>query len=237
MLSGRSLCDGLITRPEESYRLSCVVVCDLETTWIRWSWPTVGGGCHASIKQTNKQTNWQTGGRTDWRVLRLAPLQISIRSVNKAFPLHYASSSLIMLPSNETFHSCFPSSPNPFCFSIDSCRRPLRSCSTAGKVKQSHYRPWQALRVPRGRGSQILRQSAHEDKFVNPSQRPPLPQKIFLVLISVRGWVYPRTIVRSKRWYQWKFLMTQSGIDPATFRFVSQCLKHCATVCPPFNWR
>jgi len=31
-LSGRGLCDELITRPEESYGLCCVVVCDLETT-------------------------------------------------------------------------------------------------------------------------------------------------------------------------------------------------------------
>jgi len=31
-LSGRGLCDELITRPEESYRLCCVVVCDLETS-------------------------------------------------------------------------------------------------------------------------------------------------------------------------------------------------------------
>jgi hypothetical protein len=29
-LSGRGLCDELITRPEESYRLWCVVLCDLE---------------------------------------------------------------------------------------------------------------------------------------------------------------------------------------------------------------
>jgi hypothetical protein len=31
-LLSSSLCDELITRPEESYRLWCVVVCDLETT-------------------------------------------------------------------------------------------------------------------------------------------------------------------------------------------------------------
>ena len=34
VLSGRGLCDELITRPGESYRLCCVVVCDLETTRI-----------------------------------------------------------------------------------------------------------------------------------------------------------------------------------------------------------
>ena len=32
MLSVRGLCDELITRPEKSYRLCCVVVCDLETS-------------------------------------------------------------------------------------------------------------------------------------------------------------------------------------------------------------
>jgi hypothetical protein len=34
VLSGRGLCDELITRPEESYRLWRVIVCDLETTKI-----------------------------------------------------------------------------------------------------------------------------------------------------------------------------------------------------------
>jgi len=34
VLSGRGLCDELITRPEESYRMWCVVVCDLETSRI-----------------------------------------------------------------------------------------------------------------------------------------------------------------------------------------------------------
>ena len=32
VLSGRGLCDELITRPEQSYRLCCVVMCDLETS-------------------------------------------------------------------------------------------------------------------------------------------------------------------------------------------------------------
>ena len=35
VLSGRGLCDELITRPKESNRLWCVVVCDLETSRIR----------------------------------------------------------------------------------------------------------------------------------------------------------------------------------------------------------
>jgi hypothetical protein len=35
VLSGRGLCDGLITRPEESYRLWCVLVCDLGTSRMR----------------------------------------------------------------------------------------------------------------------------------------------------------------------------------------------------------
>jgi len=41
VLSGRGLCDELITRPEESYRLCRVVVCDLETSRMR-PWPALG---------------------------------------------------------------------------------------------------------------------------------------------------------------------------------------------------
>jgi len=42
VLSGRGLCDELITRPEMSYRLWCVVVCDLETSRMRRPWPAMG---------------------------------------------------------------------------------------------------------------------------------------------------------------------------------------------------
>jgi len=38
VLPGIGLCDELITAPEESYRLWFVVVCDLETSWMRRPW-------------------------------------------------------------------------------------------------------------------------------------------------------------------------------------------------------
>ena len=49
VLSRRGLGDELITRPEESYRLSCVIVCNLETSWMWRPLPT--GGCRAKKKK------------------------------------------------------------------------------------------------------------------------------------------------------------------------------------------
>jgi hypothetical protein len=42
VLSVRGLCNELITCPNESYRLWCVVVCDLETSRMRRPWPAFG---------------------------------------------------------------------------------------------------------------------------------------------------------------------------------------------------
>ena len=48
VLSGRGLCDGLIIRPEESYRLCCAVVCDLETS--RMGAPYIYDISHLRVK-------------------------------------------------------------------------------------------------------------------------------------------------------------------------------------------
>jgi hypothetical protein len=52
VLSGRGLCDGPITCPEESYRLWCVVLCDLATSWMRRLWAT-GGAVAPKTNKTN----------------------------------------------------------------------------------------------------------------------------------------------------------------------------------------
>jgi len=50
VLSGRGLCDELITRLEESYRLWCVVVCDLEKLKNEEAMTRVGSQYHSKKK-------------------------------------------------------------------------------------------------------------------------------------------------------------------------------------------
>ena len=114
--------------------------------------------------------------------------------------------------------------------------RTCRFSSAKGRVKDRVI-PVKCLTVPDFWGSQISRQSPHEDgKFVSPTHRPPLPpQEILLVLISVRVWVEPRTTVRPERLYRWKIRNTASGIEPATFRLVAQCLNQLGHRMTPKN--
>ena len=77
--------------------------------------------------------------------------------------------------------TCFSASPygiwkviNVYVFNLSVWMLNCTRCMV--KVKQSHYRPGQALRVPGSWGSQISRQSAHEGgKIVSPTHWPPLP--------------------------------------------------------------
>jgi len=54
VLSGRGLCDELITRPEESYRLWCVVVCDLENLKNEEAMTRVGSQRHEKKLHTHR---------------------------------------------------------------------------------------------------------------------------------------------------------------------------------------
>ena len=119
-----------------------------------------------------------------------------------------------------------------FCPSVASIRVII---NTILQVKQSHYSPGQALRVPVGWGSQISRQSTHEcDKIVSPTHWPSLtpPKKYSWYSFLLEAESTPMAIVRPEGLCQWKIPKTPMGFEPATFRLVAQCLNQLRHLVP-----
>jgi hypothetical protein len=92
-----------------------------------------------------------------------------------------------------------------------------------GKVQLSLLQAMKAQRVVRRRGSHIFYTIVSQMAVRLSALRAgrPLPPRRFLVLISVRGRVDPRAIVRLEGLGKLKNPMTSWGFEPATFRLVA----------------
>ena len=100
VLSGRGLRNGPITRPQEYYRLWCVVVYDLETSWMRRPWPS--GGLSHKKKTVTRDWQWRNCSSTPDYVSYLLYVVISQNPLTSLF-VTYPIRALPMLPS----HQCF----------------------------------------------------------------------------------------------------------------------------------
>ena len=93
MLSGRGICDELITRTEESYRLWCIIECDLETSRMRRHWPALG-----PAPRGNKCVRWWFG----WTETHSALVCLCLTGY---MPLHCSNLLLINDSLFDTVHS------------------------------------------------------------------------------------------------------------------------------------
>jgi hypothetical protein len=77
------------------------------------------------------------------------------------------------------------------------------------------------------RGKLVMLSALHTDRLY-----PPL---YITVLISIRGWVDMKPVVRPERLSKLKITVTPSKIESATFWLVAQTCTKCTTACPCYS--
>jgi hypothetical protein len=93
---GSSICDELITRSEESYRLCvCLIVCGLETSTMGAAWAQFGLLRHTEIRITGKPTKWADDNYVTSSLLNWLSTQISNSLANQEYK--YMSSDLLLI--------------------------------------------------------------------------------------------------------------------------------------------
>jgi hypothetical protein len=94
-------------------------------------------------------------------------------------------------------------------------------------------RPWRPTGLWDVKASTVCRQSQMAVRLSALQASCTLPPGRFPVLISIRGWVDLRALVRREGLCQLKNPLTSSGIKPTTFQFVAYCLSQlCYCVSP-----
>ena len=111
-------------------------------------------------------------------------------------------------------------------------------CLLRSTVNLTRYRRGHARRAPESRGSHNIYEIGTLRWQVCQSYAPAVftPRKYPWYTFLLRGRVDPRAIVWSERLSQTKISYTSPGMEPATFRFVEQCLNQLRLTLVPVRY-